>query len=109
VQLTHGGLENSSPTWSPDGRWLAFTSYREGTSDLYIVNSDTNSSGFGETPLTTDNSTDDTPDWSPDGDWVLFTSLRSGRGELFKVNPHSGEVVQLTHGHGSSIDPAWLP
>ncbi|MDD5628499.1 MAG: Tol-Pal system beta propeller repeat protein TolB, partial [Elusimicrobia bacterium] len=39
-QLTHGEGANENPTWSPDGRFLAFSSTRNGRSELFVMDSD---------------------------------------------------------------------
>ena len=40
-ELTHGDWSDSSPVWSPDGKRIAFTSDRDGTSQLHIMWLDT--------------------------------------------------------------------
>lgn len=39
-QLTHGEGSNEDPTWSPDGRLLAFSTTREGRSKIYVMDAD---------------------------------------------------------------------
>lgn len=39
-QLTHGEGSNEDPTWSPDGRLLAFSSTRDGRSQIYVMDAD---------------------------------------------------------------------
>jgi Tol biopolymer transport system component len=36
VQLTDGG-DNLGPSFSPDGRWITFTSFRDGNNEIYIM------------------------------------------------------------------------
>lgn len=55
-QLTDGG-GNLAPSFSPDGGWITFTSYRDGDSEIYIMRAD----GSGVTQLTFN----DRPDWQP--------------------------------------------
>lgn len=39
-RLTHDAGSNENPTWSPDGRFIAFTTTRNGSRQLYIMDSD---------------------------------------------------------------------
>ena len=48
VQLTFGDKSSTNPKWSPDGNWIAFTSFRDGNNEIYIIHPD----GKGLTRLT---------------------------------------------------------
>jgi Tol biopolymer transport system component len=66
--------DDGSPSWSLDGRQIAFTSTRDHEGDgfdsqeLYVMEAD----GDGQTRLTDNESGEGRPTWSPDGDWLLF-------------------------------------
>src|SRR5262245_60540387 len=64
-RLTFGGDRDASPRWSPDGRWLAFTSARGKTPpQLFVLPAD----GPGESrQLTELVQAVETPEWAPDG------------------------------------------
>jgi dipeptidyl aminopeptidase/acylaminoacyl peptidase len=69
VQVTQGGRDNS-PTWSPDGKHLAFLSARDGSSQVYVISMD-----GGEARKVTQLSTGaDLFKWAPDGKAIAFTS-----------------------------------
>jgi dipeptidyl aminopeptidase/acylaminoacyl peptidase len=69
-QLTTTG-SNDRPRWSPDGRWLAFTSTREGGPQIWTLDM----TGGGEARKVTSLSTGATGlAWSPDGAHLLFVS-----------------------------------
>jgi dipeptidyl aminopeptidase/acylaminoacyl peptidase len=69
LQLTTGG-HDSAPTWSPDGKTLAFLSSRNGTSQVYLLPMD-----GGEAREVTHLSTGaDIVKFSPDGKTIAFTS-----------------------------------
>jgi Tol biopolymer transport system component len=36
IQLTKGDKNSANPKWSPDGKWIAFTSSRDGKNNLYV-------------------------------------------------------------------------
>ena len=59
-RITDDPAIDSSATWSPDGRWIAFDSNRDGNFDIYIVRPD----GSDLRRLTDDPSDDVDPDWS---------------------------------------------
>lgn len=75
TQLTQDpDAENSYPIASPDGRWIAYQSNRDGDFEIYIVNS----FGGQRRQLTYNTRTDRLPSWSPDGQWILFSSDVNG-------------------------------
>jgi hypothetical protein len=100
-----------SPTWSPDGRRLAFTGIaRSGFSDLYVYDRDADRL----TALTNDAYDDRDPAWSPDGSTVAFASDRTalgrdGTSNLFTLDLASGAVAYLTYGAGRDLSPRWSP
>src|SRR5262249_43562721 len=68
-QMTFGEKPSTSPDWSPDGRWIAFTSSRSGKNNLYLMRST-----GGEAEMITDaKSGVGEFAWSPDGAWIAFT------------------------------------
>jgi dipeptidyl aminopeptidase/acylaminoacyl peptidase len=68
-QMTFGDKPSTNPNWSPDGRWIAFTSSRSGKNNLYLLRA----SG-GEAEMITDvKSGVGGFDWSPDGKSIAFT------------------------------------
>ena len=83
TQLTSGNFNNSFPVWSPDGKWVAFASDRDGKSHIYAMKSD----GSSVTQLTRGNSEEGTPDWGSDGR-VYFSSNAGAPKEVFIGNWH---------------------
>ncbi len=77
VALTRGSREMFAPDVSPDGEWLAFTSWGQ-QEDVFIARTD----GSDLRQLTNDAYKDRLPRWSPDGGRIAFYSVRSGRYEL---------------------------
>ncbi len=71
LQLTRGKKSSSGPDWSPDGRWLAFTSSRvDDKSQLFVINP-----SAGEAIQLTKSETGvNGYAWSPDGRTIAFTA-----------------------------------
>ena len=92
--VSHSAYD-SYPRFSPDGRWLAFSSERSGGQDVYIIGLDN-----GEIRrLTWDSGADLTEGWSPDGMWVYFSSSRHGimgTADIYKVAIDGGTPVPVT-------------
>ncbi|MCC7009582.1 MAG: PD40 domain-containing protein [Acidobacteria bacterium] len=80
-QVTYEEGSPREPSWSPDGRQIAFTSDKSGNADLWVQTLD----APGPRQLTTDSAQDTTPDWSPDGRWIVFRSERDGGG-IFRIS-----------------------
>jgi dipeptidyl aminopeptidase/acylaminoacyl peptidase len=68
-QLTSGGRDLHA-RWSPDGKWLAFLSTRDGTAQVWLISLE----GGEATKLTNLSTGADNVMWSPDGKWLAFTS-----------------------------------
>ncbi|MBL8204229.1 MAG: S9 family peptidase [Blastocatellia bacterium] len=68
-QMTFGEKSSSNPDWSPDGKWIAFTSSRSGKNNLYLLRAT-----GGEAEMVTDvKSGVGGFAWSPDGSAIAFT------------------------------------
>ncbi len=61
IQMTSGRSIDDSPSWSPNGRHLVFSSIRGGKSHIYLINSD----GTGLEQLTSGGTHHSSPSWSP--------------------------------------------
>ncbi len=68
-QFTVGDKSAANPAWSPDGRWIAFTSSRSGKSNIWIIRAD----GGEAEQLTDVKSGVGGIGWSPDGARIAFT------------------------------------
>ncbi len=97
----HEGHESTS-CWSPDGKFIAFTSSREFNADVFVVPAD------GGTPrqLTFNSTSDVVHDWSKDGKWVIFDSRREvnsplREGVIYRVSVDGGQPRRLINCTGS--------
>src|SRR6185503_16657524 len=104
-----------SPTWSPDGRQLAFVGLKAGLSRLYICDVDGKNlrAVFGGMYAVRD------PSWSPDGRRILFATdqgpatdlkrLIFGKLGIAILDVAGGNVTVLPNQRGSNISPQWGP
>ena len=97
-----------SPSWSPNGQFLAFAWTRHygpgepGAEDLYLM--DAASKQWVQ--LTHDGGRNDFPSWSPDGRHIVFQSSRSGSEQIWSMLADGSNVKQLTSA-GSNTQPNW--
>jgi len=91
VRLTDHVAYDREPIWSPDGKWLAFTSNRKGNSDVYIMRAQ----GGIPRQLTFHTGNDIATDFTPDGQWIFFSSNRSSSSSIFKINVKGGNAFPL--------------
>ena len=97
-----------SPSWSPNGQFLALAWTRKygpgvpGAEDLYIM--DIASKQWVQ--LTHDGGRNDFPSWSPDGRHIVFQSSRSGSEQIWSMLADGSNVKQLTTS-GSNTQPNW--
>lgn len=103
--LQQGNHYTRYPAWSPDGRRIAFTSDRDGNSEIYTVRPD----GSELTRVTNHPSIDSHPRWSPDGQWLAFVSYRAGTSDIWICRPDGQGLRNLTNHSAFDTHPAWSP
>jgi len=84
---------------------IAFTSDRDGDSNIYVMDAD----GGNVRQLTDDPKQDVDPAWSPDGTRIAFDSDRDGDDDIYVMGADGGNVQQLTDDPPWDWDPAWSP
>ncbi|MBI3942707.1 MAG: S8 family serine peptidase [Chloroflexi bacterium] len=106
-QLTFGNFSDTHPTWSADGRFLAFASDRTGDWDIFIMDADgANVRNLTQAPLASDSD----PHWSHDGRLIAFSSNRTGNSDIWISEPSGRNPVNLTRTPSSEdYDPIWSP
>jgi serine/threonine protein kinase len=87
TRLTFGPVSNAWPVWSPDGKWIAYVSDRDGRHEIYRKPSD--GSGAEELLLIDDNQIY-AQDWSRDGKHLLYSRIFPDHGEIW-VLPLEGD------------------
>jgi len=103
--LPASGLDYN-PSFSADGKWILFTSERDGSADIYRVHPD----GSGIERLTDSPSYDDQAALSPDGRTLAFVSTRaSGTADIWVLDLAARRYSNLTGGKGGNFRPSWSP
>jgi Tol biopolymer transport system component len=92
-----------TPAYSPDGRKVAFQSYRSGHANIWLCDHD----GSNLVQLTRFTSHTGTPRWSPDGRRIVFDSLESGNWDVWEVDVEGGVPRQLTTDPAEDGTPFW--
>jgi TolB protein len=106
-RMTDGGYA-VSPSWSPNGQFLAFAWRRNygpgapGGQDIYVM--DIASKQWVQ--LTHDSGVNDYPSWSPDGRHLVFESTRGGRTQIWTMLADGSQQRQLTS-TSSNQQPNW--
>ena len=117
-RLTNNPAKDLSPSWSPDGKRIAFISDRDRhpdrapgwfTSEIYVMDAD----GGNPQNLTNHPSDDRSPSWSPDGTRIVFQSYRDNDRnhniEIYVINADGSNLQRLTNNLAADEDPSWSP
>ena len=96
---------NFQPSWSPDGRHIAFTSDQDGNFEIYVMEAD----GTNPQRLTNNPSNDFQPSWSPDGRHIAFMSDRDENFEIYVMEADGTNPQRLTNNPSNDFEPSWSP
>jgi|GEM_PF-3577947 len=106
-RLTIEPAEDSSPSWSPDGKTILFQSNRNGKTEIWVMAADgSNQSRLMETPTQ-----DSEPAWSRDGTKIAFVRQVSNVGEVYIADADGTNTHRLTSSSFSegNLSPTWGP
>ena len=86
---------------------IAFSSQRDGNSEIYVMNSD----GSAQIRLTDNDAKDWYPFWSPDGEKIVYQSSETedGPAQLVVMNADGSDAQQITDGPYTHSSPSWSP
>jgi TolB protein len=108
TRITISKALDISPMWAPDGRSLAFSSWRSGYQDIYVIFPFGGAQMQNPTRGTSDRQSW-LPAWSPDGSKLAFTSSRDGNAEIYVMNRDGSGVQRLTNHPSIDSTPTWAP
>jgi Tol biopolymer transport system component len=92
-----------APSWSADGKWIAFDAGGGNNADIYRVPA----AGGAAEKIIASPKADWLPTYSPDGKQICFVSNRSGQFDLWVQNLSTSETTQLTNSVEPELRGAW--
>ncbi len=95
IRLTNTKAIDTTPSYSPDGKYIAFSSDRSGSEQIYIMNNE----GRDVRKISSDGGTYSKPVWSPDGKFLAFTKIKSGQFSIGIVDIDGRNEKTLTSGY----------
>ncbi|GAB6095145.1 Tol-Pal system beta propeller repeat protein TolB [Desulfatiferula olefinivorans] len=94
-----------SPSFSSDGKQMAFVSKRSGSPQIYMQHLDSGS----VKRLTYQGNYNTSPSWSPAGHKIAYSALTESKFEICVIDLRTGAIEQLTHDAGDNEAPSWSP
>lgn len=98
------------PTWSPDGKRIAYTSLRDGKKDIYVLTVATNAL-VRLTTVSSDIQANSQPAWSPFGNMIAYTVKRVGAYQVWAMTDTGQGNTQIARSGQERWDyfPVWAP
>ncbi len=94
-----------SPSWSPDGRRLAYVSFEKKRSVIFVQNLSTGQRNL----LAEFQGLNSAPSWSPDGRKLALTLSKDGNPEIYIYDMASANLRRLTRHTAIDTEPSWSP
>ena len=104
-KVTDNRSFNLFPRWSPDGQWLAYTSFRTGTPAVYLRNVSTGA----EKEVVRTGGSKAPGGFSPDGVWLYAGVSQGGNSDIHRVRVVGGASEKVVEGWGLDVSPAPSP
>jgi TolB protein len=103
--ITSEKCPHISPAWSPDGRYVTYTSYEDGNPDLFIYDLVNNR----KKKIAAEKGLNNGAEFSPSGKIIALTGSVEGDANIYVMSPSGGERRLLISGDGLDVDPSFSP
>ncbi|MCH8955373.1 protein kinase [candidate division KSB1 bacterium] len=101
--LLYAGQRAFSPSWSPDGKWIAFDAGGGDQADIWRIPA----SGGKAEKIVAHPGADWMPTFSPNGHYIGYVSNRGGSLDLWVENLETGEATQISNTKGEVSRGSW--
>ncbi len=105
INVTNHQTIVMTPRWSPDGKFLAFTSFKGGRPEVYIHNLISGT----EKEVASFEGLNLCGSFSPDGKKLLLTLSKDGNEEIYTLETDSLKLTRLTNNYSIDVSPSWSP
>ncbi len=94
-----------SPSWSPDGRTLAYVSFQNGQAEIFMMNIYTGQ----REKVTSYPRHNGAPKFSPDGKTLALVLSKTGTLQVYTLDLETRKLTQITSGRSNNTEPFWHP
>jgi TolB protein len=94
-----------TPRWSPDGNWLAFTSFKRGHPEIYLRNVKSGA----EKRIASFDGLNLCGAFSPDSRKLLLTLSKDGNEEIYVMEMDTLTIKRMTNSYSIDVSPSWAP
>lgn len=94
-----------SPSWSPDGKRVAYVSFEGGEAGIYVQDIASGS----RRKISSQPGVNGAPSWSPDGSRLAIVLTRTGTPKIYISDLNANQIIQITDGYSIDTEPTWSP
>ncbi len=105
IPILHSPSPLMSPSWSPDGKRLAYVSFERRRSEIYIHDLATRK----RDRVASSQGLNSAPAWSPDGQRLALVLSKDGNPEIYILNIKNNSLQRVTNNPAIDTEPGWMP